>query len=49
MTEWPVTAPVRPELVNLMPVARLEDFSTAWASMSPEDLADIMPLYLPKA
>ena len=48
-TEWPVTAPVRPELVNLMPVARLEDFSTAWASMSPEDLADIMPLYLPKA
>lgn len=46
--DWPVQPPVRPELVPHVPTARLEDFSSAWAQMSAEDLADILPLYLPK-
>jgi hypothetical protein len=43
--QWPVKPLVRPELVSL--VARLEDFSSERAAMSAEQLADIIPAYLP--
>jgi hypothetical protein len=46
---WPHQGPARPELRPHVPVADVREYSTVWASLSEEELAQILPAYLQTA